>query len=179
MERIDTIISKKTKSETAKSKQTGPSTKKNFIFDTNVILHDYKCMDNFEENDIYIPFIVLEELDKFKKGNDQINFNARAFIRELDLITDDDLFTNGAELGVGRGKLYIVNVPDHPKILEAFPERSPDNRILSTLLTLTDKYPHMKNILVSKDINLHMKAHTFGLLAEDYITDKVTNTDIL
>lgn len=64
-------------------------------------------MDNFEENDIYIPFIVLEELDKFKKGNDQINFNARAFIRELDLITDDDLFTNGAELGVGRGSCIL------------------------------------------------------------------------
>jgi PhoH-like ATPase len=62
--------------------------------------------------------------------------------------------------------------------LEAFPERSPDNRILSTLLTLTEKYPHMKTILVSKDINLRMKARSLGLLAEDYITDKVTNIDI-
>ena len=68
------------------------STKKNFIIDTNVILHDYSFMDNFEENDIYIPFVVLEELDKFKKGNDQLNFNARAFIRELDSITDEKLF---------------------------------------------------------------------------------------
>ena len=66
MERTDTLTSKKTKSEPAKSKKTYSSTKKNFIFDTNVILHDYKCMDNFEENDIYIPFVVLEELDKFK-----------------------------------------------------------------------------------------------------------------
>ena len=59
------------------------TTKKNFILDTNVILHDYEAINNFEENDIYIPFIVLEELDKFKKGNDQINFNARAFVRSL------------------------------------------------------------------------------------------------
>ena len=63
--------------------------KKNFVLDTNVILHDYKCIYNFEENDIYIPIVVLEEVDKFKKGNDQINFNAREFIRELDSITDD------------------------------------------------------------------------------------------
>src|SRR5690554_5630306 len=97
-----------TKSKTKIKKEiTGP--KKNFILDTNVILHDFEAINNFEENDIYIPFIVLEELDKFKKGSEQINYNARAFVRELDLITDDDLFTSGAELGLGKGKLYIVN----------------------------------------------------------------------
>ncbi|MDP4203336.1 MAG: PIN domain-containing protein, partial [Bacteroidota bacterium] len=57
---------------------------KKFILDTNVILHDYKCIYNFQENDIYIPITVLEELDKFKKGNDDINFNAREFSRDLD-----------------------------------------------------------------------------------------------
>ena len=60
--------------------------KKNFVLDTNVILHDYKCIDNFQENDIYLPIVVLEELDKFKKGSDQINYNAREFVRELDWI---------------------------------------------------------------------------------------------
>lgn len=69
--------------------------KKNFVIDTNVILHDYNCLKNFQENDIYLPIVVLEELDKFKKGNEQINFNAREFVRELDLITDDNLFTKG------------------------------------------------------------------------------------
>ena len=63
--------------------------KKNFVIDTNVILHDYKCLKNFQENDIYLPIVVLEELDKFKKGNEQINYNAREFVRELDLITDE------------------------------------------------------------------------------------------
>ncbi|HBK32496.1 MAG TPA: ribonuclease [Porphyromonadaceae bacterium] len=154
-------------------------TKKNFILDTNVILHDYNCLDNFEENDIYIPFTVLEELDKFKKGNEQINYNARAFVRELDLITDDNLFKKGADLGVGRGKLYIVNAPStHEKIAESFPERTPDNRILSTVLYLSDKYPRMKTILVTKDINLRMKARSLGVLVEDYINDKVTDIDI-
>lgn len=84
--------------------------KKNFVIDTNVILHDYNCLKNFQENDIYLPIVVLEELDKFKKGNEQINFNAREFVRELDLITDDDLFTKGAPLGEGLGRLFVVLV---------------------------------------------------------------------
>lgn len=167
------------KSTTTRKKNPAKSAKKNFILDTNVILHDYNCLENFEENDIYIPFIVLEELDKFKKGSDQINFNARAFVRELDLITDDDLFTNGAELGVGKGKLYIVNAAQHnKKISDAFPEKIPDNRILAVVSEIADKHPDMKSILVSKDINLRMKARSLGMMAEDYITDKVTNIDI-
>src|SRR5690554_6937362 len=130
-----------TKSKTKIKKEiTGP--KKNFILDTNVILHDFEAINNFEENDIYIPFIVLEELDKFKKGSEQINYNARAFVRELDLITDDDLFTDGAELGVGKGKLYIVNASkDNKKITDAFPERSADNRILSVVAEIAEKNP--------------------------------------
>ncbi len=167
-----------TKSKTKIKKEiTGP--KKNFILDTNVILHDFEAINNFEENDIYIPFIVLEELDKFKKGSEQINYNARAFVRELDFITDDDLFTSGAELGLGKGKLYIVNASkDNKKITDAFPERSPDNRILSVLSEIAEKNPGMKTILVSKDINLRMKARSLGFLAEDYINDKVTDVNI-
>lgn len=153
-------------------------TKKNFILDTNVILHDYKCLDNFQENDIFIPFTVLEELDNFKKGNEQINFNARAFVRELDDITDDGLFEEGAELGIGRGKLFIVNMSEYNKEIEkSFPEPKPDNRILSVVLGVTKKYPDMKTILVTKDLNLRMKARSLGLLVEDYITDKVVNID--
>ena len=71
-------------------------TKKNFVIDTNVILHDYNCLKNFQENDIHLPLVVLEELDKFKKGNEQINFNAREFVRELDLLTSDELFSQGS-----------------------------------------------------------------------------------
>lgn len=167
-----------TKSKT-KIKKEITGAKKNFILDTNVILHDFEAINNFEENDIYIPFIVLEELDKFKKGSEQINYNARAFVRELDLLTDDDLFTSGAELGLGKGKLYIVNASkDNKKITDAFPERSPDNRILSVLSEIAEKNPGMKTILVSKDINLRMKARSLGFLAEDYINDKVTDVNI-
>ncbi|MGL5893493.1 MAG: PIN domain-containing protein, partial [Bacteroidales bacterium] len=80
--------------------------KKRFVLDTNVILHDYKCLDYFQENDIYLPIVVLEELDRFKKGNEQINFNARAFIRELEERTDNNLFLEGVSLGDDRGRLF-------------------------------------------------------------------------
>jgi PhoH-like ATPase len=153
-------------------------TKKNFILDTNVILHDYKCLDNFEENDIYIPFIVLEELDSFKKGNEQINFNARAFVRELDELTENGLFEDGAELGIGRGRLYIKNMVEYNKEIEkSFPDPKPDNRILSVVMGVAEKYPDIKTILVTKDINLRMKARSLGMMVEDYITDKVINID--
>jgi PhoH-like ATPase len=152
--------------------------KKNFILDTNVILHDYKCLDNFQENDIYIPFVVLEELDNFKKGNEQINYNARAFVRELDDLTENGLFEDGAELGFGRGRLYILNMPEYSEeIAKSFPDPKPDNQILSVVLGVGKKYPDIKTILVTKDINLRMKARSLGLLVEDYITDKVINVD--
>lgn len=155
------------------------SAKKNFILDTNVILHDYKCIYNFQENNIFLPIIVLEELDKFKKGNDQINFNAREFVRELDEIATNDIFDKGVDLGIGLGKLYVVTTAEYPeKIANAFIEKTSDNKILAILQVLTDKFKKNKNILVSKDINLRMKAKSLGLMAEDYINDKVTNIDI-
>ena len=100
-------------------------TKKNFVLDTNVILHDYNCLKNFQENDIYLPIVVLEELDKFKKGNEQINYNAREFVRELDTLTDDDLFSKGVKLGEGLGRLFVVTgLVEAPKVQESFPVRS-------------------------------------------------------
>lgn len=153
--------------------------KKNFVIDTNVILHDYKCLKNFQENDIYLPIVVLEELDKFKKGNEQINYNAREFVRELDEITDDNLFTKGAPLGEGLGKLFVVtgNV-ESKRVYDSFPEHKPDHQILAVTDWLMTKYPKTKAILVTKDVNLRMKARFVGILCEDYITDKVVNVDI-
>ncbi|HCO68269.1 MAG TPA: ribonuclease, partial [Dysgonomonas sp.] len=150
--------------------------KKNFILDTNVVLHDYRCLYNFEENDIYIPIVVLEELDKFKKGNDQINYNAREFLRQLDGITDDDMFTKGTSIGNGMGKLFIeTNTNMKKRVTEVFPEVTPDHRILSAVLEISERHPRTKTILVTKDINLRMKARSIGLMAEDYINDKVAD----
>lgn len=154
-------------------------TKKNFVIDTNVILHDYNCLKNFEENDIYLPIVVLEELDKFKKGNEQINFNARAFVRELDLITDDNLFKSGASLGEGLGRLFVITGDvEAPKVHASFPVRKPDHLILAVAEYLSIKDPDTTTILVTKDVNLRMKARSIGILCEDYINDKVLNVDI-
>ncbi len=154
--------------------------KKNFVLDTNVILHDYKCIYNFQENDIYLPIVVLEELDKFKKGAEQINYNAREFVREIDnLSVDSDFFKNGASLGVGLGNLFVVTNPTYPEILsKTFSEKTPDHRIMAVALDLQQKDKKTRTILVTKDVNLRMKAKSIGLDVEDYINDKVTNVDI-
>ncbi|MFZ4456738.1 MAG: PhoH family protein [Bacteroidales bacterium] len=153
--------------------------KKNFVLDTNIILHDYKCLESFEDNDLYIPIVVLEELDKFKKGSEQINFNAREFVRQLDELSNNDLFKKGADLGPGLGKLFIiVNDRIEPEVAEVFMERSPDHKILSSALSLMKKAPKTKTILVTKDVNLRMKARALGIVTEDYINDKVTNVDL-
>ena len=156
-------------------------TKKNFVLDTNVILHDYKCIENFQENDIYLPIVVLEELDRFKKGNEQINYNAREFVRELDLLTSNDLYLKGASLGPGKGTLYVVTGDQYQeKIARAFPEKTADHRILSCTLTVaeTERNKGMRTILVTKDVNLRMKARSLGIEVEDYFTDKVVDVDI-
>lgn len=154
--------------------------KKNFVLDTNVILHDYKCIYNFQDNDIYLPIVVLEELDKFKKGNDQINFNAREFVRELDSISGSkDIFQKGVSLGKGLGKLFIVTSSEYPeKIAKAFSEKIPDHKILAVVDLVERQNPKVKTILVSKDVNLRMKARSLGIEAEDYSTDKVSNVDM-
>jgi Predicted ATPase related to phosphate starvation-inducible protein PhoH len=152
---------------------------KNFVLDTNVILHDYKCIENFQENDIYIPIAVLEELDKFKKGSDQLNYNARAFIRELDRITSDDLSLKGVSLGAERGTLFVVtDEKKQKKVTDAFPENKADHRILSCACSVAEKTLGIKTVLITKDINLRMKARALGMLVEDYFNDKVLNVDI-
>ena len=154
--------------------------KKNFILDTKVVLHDFKAIYNFEENDIYLPMVVLEELDKFKKGNDQINFNARQFARELDEVVENkDFVIKGASLGEGKGRLYILTKNEWPEELsESFTERTPDHYILGATIAVAKAHPRQKAILVTKDVNLRMKARALGCLAEDYITDKVASVDI-
>ncbi len=160
-------------------KKSGGGVKKNFVLDTNVILHDYKCIQNFEENDIYIPIVVLEELDHFKKGNEQINFNAREFARELDLIANEDIFKKGSTLGEGKGNLFILTGKGYPKVIaDSFMEKTPDHLILAAVYNLREQDVNSKIILVTKDINLRMKALSLGIDAEDYINDKVTNINV-
>jgi len=167
------------KKSDSKSKSSNErSNVKIFVLDTNILLHDFRAIYNFAENDIVIPIIVLEELDKFKKGSDQINFNAREFVRELDKLTDDDLFVTGVKLGDGRGTLLIdTNSSIDGRVREAFSERIPDHIILNTTERYTVKFPERRVVLVSKDVNLRMKAKSLGIHSEDYENDKVENID--
>ncbi len=146
-----------------------------FVLDTNVILHDYRAIHNFQENDIVIPIAVIEELDKFKKGNDTLNFNAREFVREMDKITDNQLFDNGVSIGKNKGIVKIeLGHPFSDRMAESLFEDTQDHRILATTEWLTEKNPDRTVVLVTKDINLRMKAKAMHLMAQDYLTDKIT-----
>ncbi len=154
--------------------------KKLFIIDTNVLLHDYKCIYNFEENDIIIPIVVLEELDKFKRGNDLINFHAREFTRELDKLSGDMLLTANIPLGENLGNMHIETGRDFSeKVNQSFPERTADHRILAIADYVCNSNKDKTVVLITKDINLRMKAKSLGIIAQDYENDKVANIDDL
>ena len=156
------------------------SKSKIFILDTNVILHDHTCIYQFQDNDIILPITVLEELDKFKRGNDLINYQAREFVRVLDEIVGDELFNGGKSLGKGKGKLRIeTGKPFSEAMKTSFREDIPDHRILAIADYTSKAYQNRKTILVSKDINLRMKAKSLGIKAEDYKTDQVTDENVL
>jgi PhoH-like ATPase len=154
--------------------------KKLFIIDTNVLLHDYKCIYNFEENDVIIPIVVLEELDKFKRGNDLINFHAREFTRELDKLSGDLLLTANIPLGENLGNLHIETGKDFSeKVNQSFPERTADHRILAISEYVCTSNKDKTVVLITKDINLRMKAKSLGIIAQDYENDKVADIDDL
>jgi len=146
-----------------------------FVLDTNVILHDYRSIYNFQENDIVIPIAVIEELDKFKKGNETLNFNAREFVREMDKITDNQLFDKGARIAKGKGLIKIeLGHPFSEQMAESFFDDTQDHRILATTFWIQEKNPGRVVALVTKDINLRMKAKALRIMAQDYLTDKIT-----
>ncbi len=154
---------------------------KNFILDTNVILHDATCINHFAENDVIIPLTVIEELDHFKRGSQVINLNAREFARTLDSLTGKALFNGGISLGKGKGKVRIaISKGLSNEIKEIFKEDNPDHRILSIAYDWNKKNKNgTATILVSKDVNLRMKAKALGILAEDYTTDRVGSVEEL
>ncbi len=154
---------------------------KTFIIDTNVILHDPNSIHQFEENNIVIPITVIEEIDHFKRGSQVININARQFARTLDSLTGKELFNGGISLGKGKGKVRVVITNGMcEEIKSAFREDTPDHRILSCAFDLEKSSKiKKKHILVTKDVNLRMKAKALGILAEDYSTDRIQSIDEL
>ena len=146
-----------------------------FVLDTNIILHDHLAVKQFQDNDIVIPIAVIEELDKFKKGNDALSFNARAFMREINALTEKNEFSDrGVPLGKKLG--YIKFEPSHPfpeELKDLFRDDIPDHRILATAIWMRDNNPDRFVALVTKDINLRLKAKAAGMIAQDYMHDRV------
>ena len=151
-----------------------------FVLDTNVILHDSGSIFHFDEHDIAVPITVLEELDKFKRGNEDINFHAREFLRQLDDLAGHIISDRGSPLGPNLGRIRVVLGGELDSRLKAsFFQDSPDHRILNTALALQKREPGRKVVLISKDVNLRMKAKSLGLPAGDYTNDKIESFDKL
>jgi len=156
------------------------SDKKLFVLDTNVILHDSACIYQFADNDIVLPITVLEELDQFKKGNDAVNFHAREFVRAIDSMSGDKLFAGGVRIGPKLGKISIkLEQKIHPNLKLTFTSSKPDHLILNTAYSLSKENSGFHVILITKDVNLRMKAKSVGLTAQDYNTDKIRDISSL
>jgi len=150
--------------------------KKIFVLDTSVILFDHNSIKSFQEHDVAIPITVLEEVDRFKKGNDVINFEAREFIRNLDELSKENLLNEWIPINGKKGKLKILmNESSEPDANKVFGEYKADHKILNAALRCKQDSPGCSVIMVSKDINLRLKAKALQLPAEDFLTGKVKN----
>jgi PhoH-like ATPase len=171
----------------AKSKATKVKLTKLFVLDTNVLMHDPSSVYRFEEHDVFLPIMTLEELDNNKKGMSEIARNARQITRTLDEIVTSltDGIENGIELyGPSRklasGHLFLQTEAISNDLPAGLPTAKADNQILAVVIHLQRRYPDRPVILVSKDINMRIKARALGLEAQDYFNDKVLeDTDLL
>jgi PhoH-like ATPase len=151
---------------------------KNYILDTNVLLHDPNSLLSFQENSVLIPIEVIEEIDRFKRESTELGQNARAVSRMLDSFRGDGRLSEGVKLPTG-GKLKIVFQNNGQSNGDgSFNANTVDNRILSLASSIQKAQPKNATILVSKDINLRIKADARGLQAEDYETDRVFIKDL-
>ncbi|WP_018992486.1 PhoH family protein [Aromatoleum toluclasticum] len=158
-----------------------------FVLDTNVLMHDPTSLFRFEEHDVFVPIMTLEELDNNKKGMSEVARNARQASRTMDEIVSScaadiadgiDLKTPSRELATG--KLFLQTEAINMALPAALPTAKGDNQILAVVMHLAERFPKRSVILVSKDINMRIKARALGLDAQDYFNDKVLeDTDLL
>jgi PhoH-like ATPase len=159
--------------------RTGPKTL--FVLDTNVLLHDPTSLFRFEEHDIFLPMVVLEELDGHKKGMTEVARNGRQVSRTLDSLVasqpsetlDKGLPLNATGQRSATGMLYFQTEPLETSLPDSLPQGKADNQILGVVAALRKKFSEREVVLVSKDINMRVKARALGLAAEDYQNDKV------
>jgi PhoH-like ATPase len=163
-----------------------PNVRKLFVLDTNVLLHDPMSLFRFEEHDIFLPMMTLEELDHQKKGMSEVARNARQVSRSLDaLVTDTVKLDEGLKLNAlghkdACGRLLLQTTAIHSSLPPDLPMGKADNQILGVVRALQKKYAPREVVLVSKDINMRLKARTLGMAAEDYFNDHVLkDSDLL
>lgn len=161
-------------------KQANAPTRKIFVLDTSVILYDHAAIMHFDEHDVAIPITVLEELDEFKKGSDTKNFEAREFIRMLDKKAHEKPLTEWISLnGPTKGKFKVIM--DTPGLnvdaTAIYGKGKNDHKIINAALFLQEELPDAEVVLVTKDINLRLKAKALNVNADDYLTGKVKDMD--
>jgi len=153
-------------------------TKKNYILDTSVCLTDADAINKFDNNDIFLPLKVLEEIDKHKKRQDSVGINARRIIRTLDELRAVGSLQKGVRLGKGKGILKVMTYEDAEKA--DFPEdltkSVPDHIIIATGLYISTQYPRRKTILVSNDINMRVICDSLGLMSQDYTSEEAVHS---
>ena len=158
-----------------------------FVLDTNVLMHDPTSLFRFEEHDVFLPMMTLEELDNNKKGVTEVARNARQASRYIDEIVSKAVDRIHAGISLKRypadtatGRLFLQTEAIHGVAPATLPMGKGDNQIIGVVMHLAGKFPQRQVVLVSKDINMRIKAHALGLHAEDYFNDKVLeDTDIL
>jgi len=155
--------------------------KKIFVLDTSVLLYNHDAINSFEDNDVAIPITVLEELDNFKKGNDIINFEAREFIRIMDRLSNRSTLTRWISLKNQKGGKFkvVMNEQSELDANKVFGEYKADHNILNAALIMIQENPGREVVLVSKDINLRLKAKALNIRAEDYQTGKIKDLETL
>jgi PhoH-like ATPase len=151
-----------------------------FVLDTSVLLHDHQSITNFKTNNVAIPITVLEELDKFKVGNDTKNFSAREVIRFIDKLSGKGSLQEWISLGKGLGKFKIAmeQMPLSINAEKVFSAEKNDHKIINSALFLKEQETNQTVVLVTKDINLRIKAKALGLISEDYETGKVSSENL-
>ena len=169
-------------------RRTDPDSLKTFVLDTNVLMHDPTSLFRFEEHDVFIPMMTLEELDSHKKGMSEVARNVRQVTRSLDALIDAISGEVGDKAKIGEGiplsalgnkestgRLYFQTEPMHSEPIEGLATGKADNQILAVVKALQQRHKGRVVVLVSKDINIRIKAHALGLPAEDYFNDQVVD----
>ena len=158
------------------------SPKKIYVLDTSVIIHDHNSFLTFEEHDVAIPITVLEELDNFKRGNDTKNFEAREFTRLVDKLSADHTLQEWIPLNnkkKGRFKIILDSSNASVDAQKVFNDKKGDHRILNAAISIQEEEKDKNVVLVTKDINLRIKAKALNITAEDYNTGKVKDVSDL